>query len=221
MNEPARNAIVQAVTAEPSVAAMAASWPDAGGPGRRSRKPTAPKQRSHTSSYRRNTSACSISQSCAGGRSRRLSARLIIRWPSFPKRPRARSGRMPMLSARSLRLDPDLPSDTRPCRRAAARVANVHGGRGRPRRGRVPDRTLQEGRRLRAGECRDGQDVAHRTRSWRSRTGTASAPQSIDHHRSQHGPPGVDHADAGQDGHLLPPDRVLVDGRPRRRSRWR
>ena len=33
VNEPARNAIVQAVTAEPSVAAVAASWPDAGTPG--------------------------------------------------------------------------------------------------------------------------------------------------------------------------------------------
>ena len=30
VNEPTRNAIVQAVTAEPSVAAVAASWPDAG-----------------------------------------------------------------------------------------------------------------------------------------------------------------------------------------------
>ena len=34
--------------------------------------------------------------------------------------------------------------------------------------------------------------------------------------RSRHGQPGDDHADAGQDGHLLPADRVLADGRPRR-----
>ena len=101
VNEPNRNAIVQAVTAEPSVAAVAASWPDVAPPERRSRKPAAQRQRSHTSSYRRSTSACSISRSCGGGRSRRPSARRISRWPSFPKRPRAPCGRMPMRSARS------------------------------------------------------------------------------------------------------------------------
>ena len=42
VNEPTRNAIVQAVTAEPSVAAVAASWPDvAPHPERHSRKPAA------------------------------------------------------------------------------------------------------------------------------------------------------------------------------------
>ena len=100
VNEPTRNAIVQAVTAEPSVAAVAASWPEPH-PERRSRKPAAQRQRSPTSSYRRSTSACSISRSCGGGRSRRPSARRIFRWPSFPKQPRAPCGRMPMRSARS------------------------------------------------------------------------------------------------------------------------
>ena len=120
-----------------------------------------------------------------GGRSRRPSARRISRWPSFPKRPRARCGRMPMRSARSCastRIRRTRPTTVaeRCARRAGARVANVHGGRGRPGRRRVPDRTLQAGRRLRADECRDAQDVAHRARPRRSRTGTADAPQSID-----------------------------------------
>ena len=102
-NEPTRNAIVQAVTAEPSVAAVAASWPDAMAAPRAAfaRNRAAQRQRSHTGSYRRSTSACSISRSCGGGRSRRLSARRIFRWPSCPKRPRAPCGRMPMRSARS------------------------------------------------------------------------------------------------------------------------
>ena len=43
VNEPTRSAMVQAVTAEPSVAAVAASWPDVSAPSRRSRKPAAPR----------------------------------------------------------------------------------------------------------------------------------------------------------------------------------
>ena len=57
---------------------------------------------------------------------------------------------------------------------------------------------LQTGRRLRADECRDAQDVADRARPRRSGTGTAGAPQSIDRDRSRHGPPGGDHADVAR-----------------------
>ena len=101
-NEPARDAIVQAVTTEPSVAAVAASWPALAAPRAAVRgERGASRQPSPTGSSRRSISACSISRSCGGGRSHRTSARRISPWPSFPKRPRARCGRMPMRSARS------------------------------------------------------------------------------------------------------------------------
>ena len=51
---------------------------------------------------------------------------------------------------------------------------------------RIPDRALQESRRLRADECHDAQDLARRARPRRSRTGTADASQSIDQYRSRH-----------------------------------
>ena len=77
-----------------------------GRPSRPERRPSqetggAQRPRSRTSSSRRSSSACSISRSCGGGHSRRTSVRPISRWPSCPKRPRARCGRMPMRSARS------------------------------------------------------------------------------------------------------------------------
>ena len=103
VNEPTRNAIVQAVTAEPSVAAVAASWPAVvDHPERRSRRPAAAqRQRSHTSSYRRSTSACSDIAVVRGRAFTPAERSSNLPWPSFPKRPRSRCGRMPMRSARS------------------------------------------------------------------------------------------------------------------------
>ena len=154
-NEPTRNAMVQAVTAEPSVAAVAASWPDVAGPpsgvrGDQRRKGAVAykfvspeyfsvldiavvRGRAFTPAERTsNLSVAVVSETAA----RAL-------WPNADA------------VGQVVRLDPDPDVRTAAWRRAAARVANVHGGRRRPGRRRVPDRTLQEGRRLRADECRD------------------------------------------------------------------
>ena len=99
VNEPTRNAIVQAVTAEASVAAVAASWPDA--PGAAFAEANGVTAAVGYKFVSPEDSACSMSRSCGDGRSRRPSARRISRWPLCPRRPHARCGRMPTRSARS------------------------------------------------------------------------------------------------------------------------
>ena len=212
VNEPNRNAIVQAVTAEPSVAAVAASWPD---PPRAAFAETSGAKAAVAYEFVSPEYFSVLDIAVVRGRvftpaerTSNLSVAIVSETAARALWPNADA------VGQVMRLDPDPTSEPR-CRRAAARVANVHGGRGRPRRRRIPDRTLQEGRRLRADECRDAQDVAHRARPRRSRTGTADAPQSIDRDRSRHGPPGGHHANARR-WNLLPAGRVLVDGRPRR-----
>jgi hypothetical protein len=84
VNEQTRDALLHSVTAEPSVAAVAArgrTWH----PERPSPRAAAPRHESHTSSYRQSTSTCSVSRSCEGARSRRRSARRVCQSPSCPR----------------------------------------------------------------------------------------------------------------------------------------
>ena len=100
VNEQMRDALVQAVTAEPSVAAVAASWPELGQRPAFGETGRVKTRSSHTGSSRRSTFACWTLRSCGGARSRRPRTHPIFRWPSFPRRRRGRCGRMPIRSAK-------------------------------------------------------------------------------------------------------------------------
>ena len=167
VNESNRTAIVQALTAEPSVAAMSASWPDpAAQAGDRGEQWCQRKGRLHVR-IAGNFSVLDIA---------------VLRGRTFT--PAERTPNLPVAivsdtAARALwpnadavgqvvRVDPNPTSEPRRCRRAAARVANVHRGRRRPGRRRIPDHSVQQGRRLCANGCRGSRDVTHRSRPRRS-----------------------------------------------------
>ena len=62
---------------------------------------------------------------------------------------------------------------------------------------------FREAGRLRAGQHRHAEDVAHRPRQGRSGAGAATPPRSADDRRSEHGPD-IDDAHHGADGDVLP-----------------
>ena len=226
-NEPTRTAIVQAVTAEPSVAAVAASWPAVAAP-RRVAEPAfaeaagakatvaykfvspeyfsvldiaVVRGRAFTPDERSsNLSVAIVSEATA-----------LALWPNADALGQVvrldpdQSGRADDLSAERRR-DGEPPLESRTFTVVGV-VRDVAGFRIAP---------FKQSRRLRADECHDARDLARRARPRRSRPGTADASQSIDQHRSHHGTAGGDHAVGDQDGNLLAAPRVLVDGRPRR-----
>ena len=218
VNEPTRDAIVQAVTAEPSVAAVAASWPDAVAAPRPAFADTGGTKATVAYKFVSPAYFSVLDIAVVRGRVFTPAERSpSLRWRIVSET--AARALWPTAEAvgQAVRLDPDPAPETR--RRAdepplesrtftvVGVVRDVAGFRIAP---------FEHGRRLSAGECHDAQDVARRARPRRSRTGAAGAPGSIDHDQSRHGAPGDDHAHAVQDGNLLPADRVLVDGRPRR-----
>ena len=166
VNEPARTAIVQAMTADPSVAGVAASWPDA---------PRA--AFAETSGSKKAAAYKFVSPEYFS-----VLDIAVVRGRAFTPAERSSNVSVAVVSetaARTLwpnadavgqvvRLETD--SDVRRAapRGAAVGVANVHSDRGRQGRGWVPDCTLQRSRRLRADECRDAEDDAHRARPRRS-----------------------------------------------------
>ena len=213
VNEATRNAMVQAVTAEPSVAAVAASWPE-GAP-----RPAL----AETSGAKATVAYKFVSPEYFS-----VLDIAVVRGRAFTRAERTSNLSVAIVSettARALwpnadavgqvmRLDPDPKSEMRVDEPTLeSRTFTVVGVVRDVAGFRLAN--FKQGRRLRADEHRDAQDVAHRARPRRSRTGAADAPQSIDLDRSQHGP-GVDHGVGGQDGDLLPSASVLVDGRPRR-----
>ncbi len=129
-NEATRSAIVQALTAEPSVAAVGASWRTCR-PGTPVPKAAASKRLWPTSSHRLSTSACSTSRSCAGAPSRRPSAHRAFQSPSSPKRRRAPCGRIATQSARacvSIRIRvPVVPTTGRRSSRGRSRLSEWFG----------------------------------------------------------------------------------------------
>ena len=158
VNEPTRNAIVQAVTAEPSVAAVAASWPMA----------------SSRAAFAETSGAkAPVAYKFVSPEYFSVLDIAVVRGRAFTPAERTSNLSVAVVSettARALwpnadaigqvvRLDPDPDVGTEGCGRAVARVANVHGGRSRPGRRRVAVRALQGGRRLRADERRDARDV--------------------------------------------------------------
>ena len=150
VNETNRNAIVQALAAEPSVVAVAASWPDA---------PRA--AFAETSGAKAAVAYKFVSPEYFS-----VFEIAIVRGRAFTPAERTSNLAVALVSetaARALWPNADAVGQvlqprsefhvrTAACRRAAARVANIHGGRCRPRRRRVPHRTLQQGRRLCAGK---------------------------------------------------------------------
>ena len=186
VNEQTRDALVRAVTAEPSVAAVAASWPEMGQQpalGETSRVKTQLAYRFVSPEYFH------------------VLGIAVLRGRAFTPAENTPSLSVAVVSETTARTmwpnaDPIGEVDTRRpgawVRTAARRrlvrreggagdpVANVHGGRRRPRRRRVTDRALRKGRRLFADESHDAEDIAHRARPRRSGSGSADAAQPLD-----------------------------------------
>jgi putative ABC transport system permease protein len=211
-NEPTRTAIVQAVTAEPSVAAVAVSWPALVAPPRAAFAEAAGAKATVAYKFVSPEYFSVLDIAVVRGRaftpderSSKLSVAIVSAATALALWPNADA------LGQVVRLDPDPKSETQGVDEPL--LANVHRGRGRPGRRRISDRTLQGSRRLRADKRHDAQDLARRARPRRSRTGTADASQSLDQPRSQHRP-GGGHAVGDQGGNLLVAACVLVDGRP-------
>ena len=211
-DEPRRKAIVQAVTAEPSVSAIAAWWLDpvprsASGPGTDASEKIAytfvsPEFFSVLEiPVIRGRTFTSVERSPESADRRRLGdhgtgvvAGCGSRWSGTHSRSNHRCW----------------------CRCATTRVAHAHCRGRRSGRCRVPCHPLQQGGGLRAGEYRDGLDLARRPRAWRSRDGPAGAPRPLGRDRSEPGPRDRDHAHAGPHGHDLSAAGLLAHDR----SRW-
>ncbi len=176
--------MVQAVAAEPSVAAVAASWPDIGRPvrvtafasdGRRAGGQSTVAYRFVSPEYfsvlghRRAARPRLYAGGTHRGRGRRGRVRNRRAAAVAPKRcrgpgaaPRARSE-----------------FGNAACGRTVSAVAHVYGRRRRPRRGRFPDSGFSRGA---ASTCptssAHGEDISHRARSGRSGTGASRAARS-------------------------------------------